>query len=152
MNNKIFQFLVIALVGGFLMQSCKDDDDIPVNEKVRKASFNWKITSITTPKAGQPDTDSSLLKTCMSDDLIKFNSTGFVFDDGTAKCDSTVFYYSKGSWAYKLAEDSIQLNATTPSKYMSWKVLLLNDSIMKVRYIDSLNPAKKISKTISFKH
>ncbi len=133
------------------MQACKKDNNGPdVPDKVKKLLFNWRITGITTPS--ESGTDSSISKACMSDDLIKFTQAGFDFDDGAAKCDSTLFFYSKGNWAYKLTDDSIQLAATTPSKYLSWKVLLLNDSIMKVRYTDSLNPAKKLVKTISFKH
>ena len=154
MNTKnILKFFAIALVSGALLQACdKDDNPVPVPDKVTKLMHSWKITNITTPKVGQPDTDSSLLKTCMSDDIIQFNSSGFDFQDGAVKCDSTIFYYSRGSWAYNLAADSIQLGATTPAKYLSWKVITLNDSIMQVRYTDSLDPAKKIQKTISFKH
>ena len=130
----------------------KDDNPAPVPDKVKKMMFDWKITNITTPKKNQPEVDSVILKTCMSDDIIRFNATGFDFQDGTTKCDSSIFYYSKGGWAYKLVEDSIQLGATTPAKYLSWKVITLNDSILMVKYTDSLNPANKISKTISFKH
>lgn len=152
-KNNIIRLFAVALISGIVLVSCKKDDNpTPVPDKVKKLMFNWKITDITTPKVGQPDTDSSILKTCMADDLIKFSGTGFDFEDGTTKCDSTVFYYSKGNWAYNLVTDSIQLGATTPAKYLSWKVITLNDSIMRVRYTDSLNPANKISKTISFKH
>ena len=153
MNRKnIFVLLAIAISGSIILQSCKKDPDpTPVPDKVQKLMKDWKITNITTPKVGQAGTDSSILKPCMADDVIKFTSTGFDFQDGTTKCDSTIFYYSKGSWAYNLAADSIQLGATTPAKYLSWKVITLNDSIMQVKYTDSINPAKKISKTISFK-
>lgn len=151
-KNKFIKFFSIALIGAAVFQACKKDDAPAIPDKVKKVMFDWQITNITTPKAGQPDVDSSLLKTCMSDDVISFTTTGFNFKDGTSKCDSTVFYYSKGDWAYNLANDSIQLNATTPAKYMSWKVVTLNDSVMKVRYTDSVNPANKILKTISFKH
>lgn len=145
------KYLLVGLISLLFMQACKKDNNGPdVPDKVKKLLFNWRITGITTPS--ESGTDSSISKACMSDDLIKFTQAGFDFDDGAAKCDSTLFFYSKGNWAYKLTDDSIQLAATTPSKYLSWKVLLLNDSIMKVRYTDSLNPAKKLVKTISFKH
>ena len=147
---KSSKYLLLLLTGLMMMQACNKDDNPIVPDKAKKLMFNWRITGITTPSEG--GTDSSISKTCMTDDLIKFTQTGFDFDDGASKCDSTLFYYSKGNWAYKLTEDSIQLMATTPSKYLSWKVLELNDSIMKVRYTDSLNPAKKHVKTISFKH
>ncbi|CAN5438436.1 hypothetical protein BH11BAC3_BH11BAC3_21590 [soil metagenome] len=152
-KKNIVPLLVAAVIGGITLQSCKKDDKpAPVPDKVVKLMHDWKITNITTPKTGQPEVDSSIVKTCSTDDIIKFSQTGFDFQDGATKCDSTVFPYSKGSWSYNLATDSIQLNATTPAKYMSWKVTTLNDSIMQVKYIDSLNPLKKLSKTISFKH
>ena len=152
MNKKnIFKFFAVALVSGALLTAC-DKDDNPTPDKLKKLMFDWKITNITTPKILQPQTDSSILKTCMSDDIIKFNATGFDFQDGSTKCDSTIFYYSKGGWGYNLVKDSIQLSATTPAKYVSWKVITLNDSVLQVKYTDSINPANKILKTISFKH
>jgi hypothetical protein len=150
-KNNILKLIAVTLTASAIMVACKKDDN-PAPNKANKLLFNWKITNITTPKASQPETDSTLYKACMSDDVIKFTSTGFDFQDGTTKCDSTIFNYSKGNWGYKIASDSIQLDATTPAKYTSWKVITLNDSILKVRYIDSANPAKKITKTISFKH
>lgn len=133
------------------MQACKKNDDGPVvPDKVKKLLANWRITAITTPN--ETGTDSSILKPCTADDLIKFTQTGYDFDDGNTKCDSSLFFYSKGNWTYKLTDDSIQLGATSVAKYLSWKVLLLNDSLMKIRYTDSMNPAKKLVKTISFKH
>ena len=147
-NSKLF---FVALIGLSIMQACNKDNNGPqVPDKVKKLMYNWRITDITVPR--ESGADSSISKTCTSDDLAKFTQAGFDFDDGAAKCDSTLFFYSKGNWTYKLTDDSIQLAATTPAKYISWKVLLLNDSIMKVRYTDSLNPAKKLVKTISFKH
>lgn len=150
-QSKILKLIAVTLTASAIMMACKKDPD-PVPDKASKLMFNWKITNITTPKVGQPNTDSTLLKDCMSDDLIKFTSTGFDFQDGTSKCDSSIFHYAKGAWAYKIAADSIQLSSTTPAKYTSWKVITLNDSILQVRYTDSTNPANKINKTISFKH
>ena len=132
--------------------ACSKDPVDNTPDNVKKLMTDWKITAVSVPKAGTPDTDSSLLKTCMGDDIIRFNAAGFDFQDGTNKCDSSIFYYSKGSWAYDLAADSIKLGATNPVKYRSWKVITLNDSILKVKFVDSLNPANKVTKTISFKH
>ena len=152
-KKNIFLLFAATIIGGIALQSCKKNDKpTPLPDKVVKLMHDWKITDITTPKAGQPDVDSSVVKACSTDDIIKFSQAGFDFQDGATKCDSTVFPYAKGGWSYNLATDSIQLNATTPAKYMSWKVIKLNDSIMQVRYTDSLNPLNKLSKTISFKH
>jgi hypothetical protein len=150
-NNNILKFITVILAGSFILAACKKDDN-PVPDKTSKLMFNWKITNVTTNKIGHPELDSSIYKTCMSDDIVKFSNTGFDFQDGTTKCDSSIFNYSKGSWAYKIATDSIQLSSTAPVKYASWKVVTLNDSTLKVQYTDSANPAKKINKTFSFKH
>lgn len=150
-KSNILKFIAVTLTASAILLACKKDP-IPAPDKASKLLFNWKITNITTPKAGQPDTDSTLYKACMSDDVIKFTNTGYDFQDGATKCDSTIFKYSKGSWTYKAAVDSIQLATYAPIKVTSWKVLTLNDSILKVRYTDSANPLKKVIKTISFKH
>jgi hypothetical protein len=144
---------MLAMVVGYtaVFIACSKDPVDTTPDKVKKLMNDWKITAISVPKAGT-ETDSSLLKTCMADDIIRFNAAGFDFMDGTNKCDTSIFYYSKGSWAYDLAADSIKLGATNPTKYRSWKVITLNDSILKVKFIDSLNPANKLTKTISFKH
>lgn len=152
-KNNITKFIALFVTGSALLVACKKDDD-PIGDKVSKIRQNWKITAISTPKVGQPTVDSSLLKPCTTDDIIQFTNNGFDFKDGAAACDSTIFGYAKGIWAYKSTGDSIQLQTTapTPSKYIAWKVVTLNDSVMQVRYTDSTNPAKKIVKTVSFKH
>lgn len=151
-KNSIFKSVTLILTATVIFAACKKDESPAVPDKATKLMFTWKIKAITTPKAGQLSSDSSIYKTCMSDDIIKFSTAGYDFQDGTIKCDSTAFHYSKGSWAYKIAADSIQLSSTTPVKYASWKVLTLNDSSLVVRYTDSINPVTKIIKTISFKH
>ena len=153
MQKNIVKFLAATLVCSTLVIACKKDDNgTPVPDKVKKLMATWKISSITTPKTGQPDSDSIITKACMSDDAIIFNTTGFDFQDGAVKCDSSIFRYAKGSWVYQLTTDSLQLNATAPGKYLSWKILVLNDTSLQVKYTDSLTPGKKMVKKISFKH
>ncbi|MDB5279559.1 MAG: hypothetical protein JWR61_4514 [Ferruginibacter sp.] len=151
-KNSILKSVTLILTATVIFAACKKDDSPAVPDKVSKLMVPWKIKAITTPKAGQPAADSSIYKDCMSDDIIQFSNNGYDFQDGTVKCDSTAFRYSKGSWAYKIAADSIQLSSNAPVKYASWKVVTLNDTALVVRYTDSTNPATKIVKTISFKH
>ncbi|WP_153798657.1 hypothetical protein [Foetidibacter luteolus] len=155
-TKNIFRLLAAVAFGGIIFIACsKDDDPTPIPQIQRLTQKDWKITNITVPKTGTPAGDSTLFEECMEDDLVKFSTTaGFDFQDGTDKCDSSIFYYAKGIWGYDLSRDSIQLGTSnpTPSKYISWKVLTLNDSVLKVTYIDSLDPAKKLTKTISFKN
>ena len=146
--------MAFAVISSNIFLACNKDNSTsnPIPDQVKKLMYDWKITDITTPKMTDPNADSVIYKACMSDDVIKFNSAGFDFQDGANKCDSLVYPYSKGVWAYDLTKDSIKLGATTPQKYMSWKVTKLNDSVMQVKYIDSTSSASKLTKTISFKH
>ncbi|MFT3683033.1 MAG: hypothetical protein QM791_22425 [Ferruginibacter sp.] len=151
-KRSIVKMLAAALCCSIVFLACKKDDPDTTPVKVKMLLFDWKIDSISVPKAAQPTVDSTLKKTCMSDDVIRFSKSGFDFQDAASKCDSSIFFYAKGGWAYDLTKDSIKLNATNPSKYLSWKVVTLNDSLLKVRFTDSFNPAKKLVKTIVFKH
>jgi len=150
-NLVILSFIFLSSIR--LLSACNTTDPAPLPEKIQKLiQTNWKINEITVPKKSGSG-DSSLLLPCMNDDLVLFGTNGvFELQDGTAKCDSANFYYSKGYWGYDLNNDSVQLAVVIPvSKYISWKVLTLNDSVLKVTYVDSLIPANKITKTISFK-
>jgi len=152
-QNLVKNFFAFIATGTILI-ACNTSDPAPLPEELQKLIQNdWKIVDITTPKKAAPGGDSSIRLACMDDDLILFGANGvYELRDGTAKCDSATFYYSNGYWGYKLDTDSIQLATLTPaSKYFAWKVLTLNDSVLKVTYMDSINPANKILKTISFK-
>lgn len=153
-KQNLIKLILIAAAGSMAMMACNNTDPVPLPEKLQKLiQTDWKINDITVPKKAAPGGDSSIRLTCMNDDLMLFGSNGiYDFQDGTAKCDSTAFKYSKGYWGYDLNNDSVQLAVITPTaKYVSWKVLTLNDSVLKVTYIDSTIPANKIIKTISFK-
>ncbi|BAV04056.1 hypothetical protein SAMN05421788_104205 [Filimonas lacunae] len=154
---KVLSALAMVVLGSGLFFACSKNDEQPDTTPaviVKLTKSNWKINSITRPKLGSPAGDSVISKACTSDDLIQVSIQGtYVFSDSTSKCDSTVFPYSKGSWKYDLTKDSLQLTtATTPAKNYKWKVLTLNDSVMKVQYIDSTVLTDKFTKTISFKH
>lgn len=151
-RKKLAYFISVGLILSLLTIACNNPDPAPIPEKIQKLiQTNWKIKDITVPKEALTG-DSSIITSCTNDDLVVFGSNGvFDFQDGTVKCDSTAFNYSKGYWGYDLNNDSIQLAVVTPaSRYVSWKVITLNDSVLQVKYIDSLLPANKILKTISF--
>lgn len=152
-KRDIFYLVLIAFTITYLLVACTNPEPAPIPEKIQKLiQTNWKIEDITVSRETSSG-DSSILSPCTTDDTIVFGSNGvFDFQDGTAKCDSTSFSYSKGYWGYDLNNDSIQLAVVTPaSGYVSWKVLTLNDSVLKVNYVDSFLPANKVLKTILFK-
>jgi len=152
-KQKLAWLFFAAFMLNLVLTACNNPDPTPIPEEIQKLiKSGWKIADITVPKKTSSG-DSSILTSCTTDDAILFGANGvFDFQDGTTKCDSTAFNYSKGYWGYDLNNDSIQLAVVTPaSKYVSWKVLTLNDSVLKVNYIDSAVPANKILKTLSFK-
>lgn len=155
MKKQIVGFLTLAIAGSILFVACnKDNSDNPLPAQVVKLTKSgWKINSITRPKISDPTQDSVISKTCASDDSIGFSLQGnYEFSDGATKCDSTIFPYSKGAWLYDLVKDSIRMATSAPAgKYYSWKVLALNDSVLKVNYTDSTVPASKFTKTVLFK-
>lgn len=150
-KTNIFRLFALAVVSGTLLMACDKDDAPSLSPKVQKlVAKDWKIQSINYKLPN--DADSNALKACTSDDIIRLTTTGFDFQDGATKCDSTAFFYAKGSWGINETTDSIHLSATSPAKYVSWKIVTLNDSVLKVTLTDSSNVARKLQKTIAFKH
>ncbi len=80
-QHKILKFIAATLTTSTIMGACKKDDN-PVPDKTSKLLFNRKIIDITTPKAAQPNTDSTLFKAYMSDNLIKFTNVLLSSDFG----------------------------------------------------------------------
>lgn len=149
-------FLALACIGGVSLVACSKDDDnavVPPTKAQLLMQKSWKIKDITVPKPSDVTKDSSVLKTCAADDLLSFGATTYNFSDSTIKCDSALFFYSKGTWQYVQTKDSINLTSTTPAgKFKAWKVVTLNDTLLKVNYTDSTVLSNKVLKTISFKH
>lgn len=146
----------MACIGGVSMVACSKDDDnavVPPTKTQLLTQKGWKIKDITIPRITDATKDSSVLKTCAADDLLSFGATTYNFSDSTTKCDSALFFYSKGTWQYVQAKDSINLTSTTPAgKFQAWKVVTLNDTLLKVNYTDSSVLTNKVLKTLSFKH
>ncbi len=157
MKQTIKQFPVLStMMCSFLIgfTAC-DKDDKPVSAKERQLSAKeWKITDITRPKISNTSQDSSIMKACTGDDRLVFgingNSRPFQLKDNTNKCDSTIFYYDNGSWAINGAQDQVQL--TGARRTQKWKILLLNDSILRVQWRDSISTSNNVLKTISLKN
>ncbi|MCP9751599.1 hypothetical protein [Ferruginibacter sp. HRS2-29] len=150
-KTNILRLFALAIASGTLLMACDKDDAPSLSPKVQKlVAKNWKVQSINVKLPN--DADSNVLKACTSDDIIQLTTSGFDFQDGATRCDSTAFFYAKGSWAINETTDSIHLNASSPAKYVSWKIVTLNDSVLKVTLTDSSNVARKLVKTIAFKH
>lgn len=159
MKNNSKAFIMPAFFTFFfliVLVSCdKDKDEQPLTVKEKQLTAReWKITDITRPKISNPSQDSSIVKTCTSDDRLFFgvsgNNKSFQLKDNTVKCDSTIFFYDNGNWVINTAQDQVQLNGAR--RMQKWQILMLNDSIMKVQWRDSTSTTNNILKTISLKN
>ena len=151
--KSIFVSSFISFCFLIILASCKKDkDEQPLTVKEKQLTAReWKITDITRPKISNPTQDSSIVKTCTSDDRLFFGTNkSFQLKDNTVRCDSTIFFYDNGNWVINTAQDQVQLNGAR--RVQKWQILLLNDSIMKVQWRDSTSTTNNILKTISLKN
>ena len=134
--------------------ACKKENKSLTTVEKQLSAREWQITSITRPKISNPAEDSSIAKNCSTDDRLTFgingNSRSFQFKDNSAKCDTTIFQYDNGAWLLNSSENNLQLNGAI--RLQNWKILLLNDSILKVQWLDSISTSNKVLKTITLKN
>jgi len=146
------RLVVLALSAGTFigMFSCSHDDDFTANEQ-RLARKEWKIVDISRKSLLNPNQDSSILKSCSADDRLHFSlGWNFEFKDNAPACDSSIFQYDKGAWY--LTDNEKKLMIIGSKRTQVWEVLLLNDTSLKVNWLDSTAADKKVLKTMSFKN
>lgn len=151
--NAIIMPAFLAFCFLFGLAACKKDkDETPLTAKEKQLTAReWKITDITRPKISNPTQDSSIVKTCTSDDRLFFvTNKSFQLKDNTVRCDSTIFFYDNGNWVINTAQDQVQLNGAR--RVQKWNILILNDSILKVQWRDSTSTTNNILKTIFLKN
>lgn len=134
-----------------IMISCDKDDNDPTLRETQLTQREWKITEITRKKITDPAADSSILKACTNDDRLVFTpGHGYQLKDNTTKCDTSIFAYGTGNWNFTNAENEIQLGGG--ARAQKWKVLTMNDSILRVEWRDSLSTTNNVLKVISLKN
>lgn len=134
-----------------LAVSCDKDDDDPTLRESQLTVREWKITDITRKKINDPATDSSIKKACTNDDRLVFTlGHGYQLKDDVTKCDTAIFAYGSGSWNFNNGETELQLSGG--SRAQKWKLLTLNDSILKVEWRDSISTTNNVLKVISLKN
>lgn len=151
--KSLYATVVLAgLLAG--LQSCDKEETTLTAKEKQLTAREWKITDITRKKTTDPTQDSSIHKACTTDDRLVFSMNGnnrsFQLKDNTAKCDSAIFFYDNGNWAFNNLQDQIQL--TGAKRTQQWKILLLNDSILRVQWRDSLSTTNNVLKIISLKN
>lgn len=148
--QKPMRILMLAILTTIVFVSCSKDDTPSASQKeIQLTKRSWKITSLTTKKVNAPNEDSSIIKPCNADDILLFRSDRrFLFKDSTLICDSTLFQYDQGTWAFNSGETSLLLDGQ--KRDQKWNIVSFNDSLLKVTWFDSTSSEHKLLKTIVF--
>ena len=143
--------LSIGIVSVLFFAACKKLDNGPALTPQQKALTNkiWKLKTLTVPKVSDPSQDSSITKPCSDSALMAFDIYSvYQLADPSKSCDSSIVSYSKGNWALSSNNDSLVLFG---KRRLAWKLEMLNDTILKATFRDSISPEKNSVKKITFK-
>ena len=149
MKNK--NLILSLFVSAILFAACEKTDNVPVLTPQEKAltSKIWGLESLTVPAINDPSQDSSITTACSDSALLAFDMYGnYQIADPSKACDSTIVPYSKGNWAISPDGDSLALIG---NRNFIWKIEMLNDTILKATFRDSISPDKNYLKKITFK-
>jgi len=149
MKNK--NLILSLIVFGTFFAACKKTDNGPTLTPQQSALTNriWSLKSLTVPKAGNASEDSSITKSCSDSALMAFDMFGnYQIADPSEGCDSSIVPYSKGRWAISSNGDSLELIG---KRSFIWKIIMLNDTILKATFHDSVSPENNMLKKITFK-
>lgn len=147
-NKNLILFLGILSV---LFFACKKTDNGPVLTPQQKALTNriWKLESLTVPKLNDSSQDSSITKSCSDSALMAFDIYNvYQLADPSKSCDSSFVPYAKGNWELSSDNDSLLLYG---KRNFAWKIEILNDTILKATFRDSISPDNNFLKKIILK-
>jgi hypothetical protein len=86
-----FIILLLLLVIGFCLESCKGDDSRPTPQELLETKNGWKLTAMTLSLTNSPNDNQDLYSTlddCTKDNIVKFLASGiYIEDEGPTKCD-----------------------------------------------------------------
>lgn len=138
-KNLLTKMAVVTLALTVGLAAChKDDDNGPIytpKELVLTAG-TWSFADATV--SDSITQDSVVYTACAEDDSLAF-SRGFTYDfsDGTTVCDSSLAPYGEGQWAFQSGEDTLLVQKG--EDVLKWDVVTLNDTVLQVQYVDSLD-------------
>jgi hypothetical protein len=146
-KNLILSLGILSLI----FFACKKTDNGPILTSQEKAltSRIWKLESLTVPKVSDPSQDSSITKSCSDSALMAFDIFNvYQLADPSKACDSSIVPYDKGNWELSSDNDSLLLDG---KRNFAWKIEVLNDTILKATFRDSISPDKNFLKKITLK-
>jgi hypothetical protein len=146
MKTKILITLGLA---SFLFAACKKTYNGPVltPQETLLTSKIWKLKSLSVASRNDPSTDSSITKSCSDSALMAFDIYGdYQLADPTRECDSTIVPYDRGNWMLSSGNDSLLLQG---QRTFIWKIEVLNDTLLKASFHDSISPTNNWVKKIT---
>jgi virulence-associated protein VapD len=151
--KKGMMMLSLGLVGFIIFASCNKSNNGPsltANEQ-HLSSRTWKLNGLTMPKVSNPLVDSSITSPGSDSTLAAFDAyhNFQIANFSKQTSDSISIPYDLGTWAFNNTQDSLYLQGKKMSRI--WKIIQLNDTIVKATYKDSLSPSKVWIKTITLK-
>ena len=149
--KKVNKIVALGVFAALFFAACEKNDNGPKLTPKEKALTGkvWKLQSLTIPQSADPSKDSSIMTPCADSALMAFDLYKAYQLANTAKaCDSTIVPYDKGNWAFSAGSDSLLLKG---KRNFVWKIQLLNDTIIKATFRDSIAPAQNWVKTITLK-
>lgn len=146
-TQKILYIAAGLIMLGFV--ACKKDKSTSLTAQEKLLVKNWTIDSLTMKSMVHPQEDSSILKNCVKQSKVLFNSSKqFQIVDVAKNCDSLALPYGKGTWS--LATNGGQL-VLDGSRDLKWQILSLTNEKIKATFRDSLSPQHNFVKTIVLK-
>lgn len=142
--------IALCLLATTTFVACEKDKNEPnLTAKEKMLVNNWKLESLTMPKASNPEVDSSIVKECTEKATVVFNANkGFDIIDPNKNCDSTILTYDKGTWTLSAAGDELTLKG---KRTIKWQVKTLTENSIKATFRDSTSVEHNYIKTITLK-
>jgi hypothetical protein len=151
MKNKK-SILSLAIVCVFVFAACKKTANGPqlTPQQAALTSRVWHLDSLAVPKISDPSKDSSIIQPCADSTLMAFDIYGAyqLADRSKGGCDTSIVPYDQGRWALSANNDTLFLKG---KRNFAWKVEMLNDTILKATFRDSISPAENWLKKITLK-
>lgn len=148
-RNNILSFGVLAIL---FFVACKKNDSPPLSAKESVLVGKiWRLYSLTVPKSDDSSQDSSITKPCSDSAFMAFDRYKVyqLADASAAGCDSAIVPYDKGIWSLSTTTDSLLLDGN--KRDLIWKIEVLNDTLLKATFQDSIAPEQNWVKTITLK-
>ena len=149
--KKVNKIIALGIISSLFFAACEKTDNGPslTPQEQILTSRIWKVDSLTVPQLNDPTKDSSITTACSDSALMAFDVyKAYQLADASKGCDSVAIPYDMGTWKFSVGGDSLLLHG---NRDFVWKIQVLNDTLVKATFHDSIAPDKNWIKTITLK-